>query len=184
MIYWGIYDDYSIRRYKPKTNKALLIRALEPSYKEYCPYKISKINEYKDVLELYFEDIRDVPPEEYKDRFKLFDKSMAQQLLDFINSNEIEEVIVHCSAGISRSSALMICISKILGRDDLEEQILNCGRYYPNEVVLEIFNSLDFEVKYTPGELVCTKEINVNNHNNHIEVIAKNENGTYDFRLR
>ena len=39
-MYWGIYDDYTIRTYKAKGKNPILIRALEPSYRGRNPYDI------------------------------------------------------------------------------------------------------------------------------------------------
>lgn len=140
-LYWGIYDEISVMNLKLKGNKPILIRALEPEYfggKE--PYKIKNKDKYVDILELFFVDLITEEPEKYKDEFILFNKEMSKELENFILSNDFDEIVVHCSAGISRSSALMICISKIINRYDIEKEIMDCGRFFPNEYVLKVFN--------------------------------------------
>lgn len=140
-MYWEIYDNYTIRSIKPKTDKSILIRILEPQYKNYgIPYKIHSLDKYIDVLELYFDDIVEIPPEEYKNRFVLFNNDMAKQLTDFIITHDFEEINVHCNGGQSRSAAIMICISKILDRKDIEESINKDSRFKPNKLVLNIFD--------------------------------------------
>lgn len=166
---WGIYDDYTIRTLKPLGAKTILIRVLEPSYKQMgVPYQIDYINEYMDVLELYFDDIDREFEGQYKDRFVLFDEVIAKKLNQFILKNEFNEVRVHCNAGIRRSSATMICISRILERPDIEEEIKNCNRYIPNELVLNRFNNCKVTPKPYKGEVInnnkdfCNKESKMN----------------------
>jgi predicted protein tyrosine phosphatase len=56
----------------------------------------------------------------------------------FINQykDTVDEIIVHCHAGISRSSATASAICKYLGEDD--SFIWNSGDYSPNNRVYEI----------------------------------------------
>lgn len=149
-MYFGIYDNYTIRSLKPKGKKPILIRALEPEYlrEGKIPYEIRYIDKYVDVLELYFEDIVDYPPVEYKDRFVLFNTNMARQLIDFIMKNDFDEIMVHCNAGVSRSSALMICISKILGIPEIEDKVYKSGRFVPNKLILNEFSKCEYSPKY------------------------------------
>ena len=140
-MYWGIYDDYTIRTVKPKTENSVLIRLLEPSYlTRGIGYKIYHLDKYKAVLELYIDDIREVYNEECYTRFKIFNSVHAMELINFIHTHDFDEVNVHCSAGISRSSAIMICISKILNLKEIEETILNSNHYSPNPLILDNFN--------------------------------------------
>lgn len=146
IIYFGIYDDYTIRSYKPKGTKPILIRVLDPSYRtKECPYNIQYINKYLAVLKLFFEDISERPPKKYENRFITFNSEMAKEFYDFIMENEFDEIIIHCCDGASRSSALMICFSKIINRPDLEEFIRKSDRYYPNTLVIEEFTQLNFK---------------------------------------
>ena len=49
-MYWGIYSSEHIQHLKLKGKRPILIRALEPLYKEgKIPYEIPNINEYIDV---------------------------------------------------------------------------------------------------------------------------------------
>ena len=137
-MYWGIYSSEHIQHLKLKGKRPILIRALEPLYKEgKIPYEIPNINKYIDVLELYFDDITD---ERVDKKFVLFNRDMSYKLIDFINKNEFDEIVVHCAMGISRSSALMICISKILNLPQIEEVIIKSNRFNPNKLVLKIFS--------------------------------------------
>ena len=97
-MYWGIYSSEHIQHLKLKGKRPILIRALEPLYKEgKIPYEIPNINKYIDVLELYFDDITD---ERVDKKFVLFNRDMSYKLIDFINKNEFDEIVVHCAMGI------------------------------------------------------------------------------------
>ena len=85
---------------------------------------------------LYFNDIeRDyegcIAPKQ-KDFFglKLF-------IDTFKDNEELEEIIVHCAAGISRSSAVAAAICKYLDIDELET-IWNKSCYIPNTLVYKL----------------------------------------------
>lgn len=161
-LYWGIYDDYTVRKLEPRGNKPILIRILEPSYKRNnkIPYKIETIDKYI-VLELYFDDISEYPPEKYKDRFVLFDINMAKKLVSFIEKHDFDEIVVHCSQGISRSSAIMVCISRILNLPEIEKTIYKCGRFKPNNLILNEFSKIKYNKKYTKCTLVNTNNISI-----------------------
>lgn len=142
-MYWGIYDDYTIRTVKPKTKSSILIRLSQPSYlAKGVDYKIYHLDEYKAVLELYIDDIREVNDKECYSQFKIFTSLHVMKLIDFIHEHDFDEVNVHCSAGISRSSAIMICISKILNLKEIEETILNSNCYLPNPLIIDTFNKI------------------------------------------
>lgn len=164
-MYWGIFNDYNIRHYKPQGKKAILIRALEPSYKQMgIPYNIKYLSSYVNVLELYFQDFREVPPEKYKDRFKLFNEKLALELIDFIKNNDFDEIAVHCSAGISRSSAIMICISRIINNKEIEDTIFKHTELYdPNPLVLQEFDKVNNKVyKVVSSDTICSVNISSN----------------------
>lgn len=185
-MYWGIYDDYTIRMLRPKGKKAILIRALEPSYKERgIPYKIYALNQYIDVLELYFDDIWEIVSNEVYDRYRLFNEDMAKELISFIKKNDFDEVNVHCGAGISRSSALMICISKIIDMPQIEKEIINSNRFIPNKLVLSVFD------KVFNGDTLDIKEKEIINTNKELWSretttcdIKENEDGSFSIILK
>ena len=140
LFHWSIQDLYSVKNYKPKGSKVLLIRVLEPNYNTKNNSDLNYRDNYNSILELKFQDIREYPPKEYLNRFVLFDADMASFLIDFIKNNlDADEIVVHCSSGQSRSSALMIGISRLLNRQDIEEEINNNNYYNPNPLVLEQF---------------------------------------------
>lgn len=62
-------------------------------------------------------------------------KSDAKHIVDGIehNINRIQQIIVHCDAGYSRSPAVAAAIAKAFGIDD--EEYFSGGRYCPNRHV-------------------------------------------------
>lgn len=182
-MYWGVYDDYTIRMLRPKGKKAILIRALEPSYKEKgIPYKIYALNQYIDVLELYFDDIWEILSAEVYNRYNLFNEDMAKELITFIRKHDFDEVNVHCGAGISRSSALMTCVSKIIGMPQIEQSINECERFIPNKLVLSVFDKVFKEnVPDIKGkQLINTNEELWNRETSRCN-LKENEDGSYSI---
>lgn len=167
-MYFNICDSVSIRNYSLKGNKSILIRILEPSYKlNGIPYIISNIEKYKDILELYIEDtLIDL------ENKNIFDYKKAKILNDFILKNDFDEVIVHCSLGISRSPAIMICIAMILNNVELENIIKNKYRFY-NLYIVDVFKKSNYSVK----KLVSFDEINGN-------VLSENNYGDDEHMLK
>ena len=144
-MYFGIYDNKTIRNLELKGSKAILIRILEPSYlKNGIPYEIKNLDEYYNVLELYFDDIL-VPKLQRK--FVFFSIEMAKKLNQFILDNDFDEIAIHCNAGISRSPAIGLCVAKILKSKDMEQQISNHIHFLPNNQILTTFDSFDLVCK-------------------------------------
>lgn len=87
-----------------------------------------------DILPLYFNDIE-----------RGYGKSLAPRQEDFTGlkefidkyKNEVEEIIVHCAAGISRSSAVAAAICQYLNLDE-ENTIWANHHYIPNRLVYRL----------------------------------------------
>lgn len=91
-------------------------------------------NKVVDILPLYFNDIE-----------KDYGDSIAPKQEDFIGlkdfidkyKDDVEEIIVHCAAGISRSSAVAAAICQYLDLD--EENIIWANhQYIPNKLVYKL----------------------------------------------
>ena len=144
-MYFGIYDDMTVRKLELKGSKSILIRILEPSYlKNGIPYEIKNLDKYVNVLELYFDDIQ-IPRLQRKSVF--FTNEMAKKLNQFILENDFDEIVIHCNAGISRSPAIGLCVAKILNSKNMEQQITNYTHFLPNKQILDTFESFDFRLK-------------------------------------
>jgi predicted protein tyrosine phosphatase len=86
----------------------------------------------KNILRLNFYDI-ETQVKDLED--KIFDPMQEEDALrvaEFINKNkeDIELLIVHCEAGISRSAGVAAALSKFLSGDDM--YYFTCGRFRPN----------------------------------------------------
>jgi len=97
----------------------------------------AKNNNIKDILFLTFDDV-----EKDEGIEKCMTESQAMQVVAFINKwDNIDNIIVHCDAGISRSSGVGAAILKAKNGDDSE--IFDNGNFCPNmkcfRLVLEAF---------------------------------------------
>jgi len=81
------------------------------------------------VLRLSFPDA-DAPSEIFAEG-DLFSPTMAVQIWDFVlhHMADIERIVVHCDAGMSRSPAVAAALARVLVGDDAE---YFGGRYRPN----------------------------------------------------
>lgn len=144
-MYFSICNDVNIRNHILKGKESILIRVLEPSYKTVgIPYKINNIAEYKAVLELYLEDTT-ANRKNTNNEF-IFDNQKAKLLNDFILNNDFDEVVIHCSMGISRSPAIMICVAKILNNRKLENIVKEQYKFY-NSYIVDTFENFAYSIK-------------------------------------
>jgi predicted protein tyrosine phosphatase len=69
------------------------------------------------LLRVYFNDT-----EAERDNCTLFNERHAKEIVDFVNlyKDKIDEIIVNCLAGYSRSPAIAAGIAKMIGEDDRE----------------------------------------------------------------
>lgn len=79
----------------------------------------------KGLLTLFFDDVE--APD--KDAMNI---EHAKNIIEFVNKyvDEINEIIVHCGAGISRSAGVAAGLMKIINGNDFE--IFNNGKFCPN----------------------------------------------------
>jgi predicted protein tyrosine phosphatase len=70
---------------------------------------------FRDVLRLYFHDVGGFPPP-YPPGTILFSEDDARKVADFArrHRHDIDHLVVHCEAGISRSVAVALAISTTL----------------------------------------------------------------------
>lgn len=142
-MYWGIFDEVSIRTIQPRTPRSVLIRILEPSYlSSGIPYEIQTIHHYQAVLDLYFDDIREKREDIEDLSWTLFQSHYVEQLVEFLQAHPCDEINVHCSAGISRSSALMICIARLFNLKEIETTIWQSQQFSPNPFMLQVFEQV------------------------------------------
>jgi len=114
---------------------------------------------FGDVTKEQFERIKDVTPKALDHGLRLFDETDAQKILDFVkvvNDEPIGTLVVHCDAGISRSGAVGLFISRLLGLDEKEFRKTN-RIIHPNNYVYGVLTEVsgmnkDYE-KYWEKEL-------------------------------
>lgn len=100
----------------------------------YTPSKLKDIKR-KGILRLWFNDI-DRPYENKEPKEEQFIGLKA--FIDTFKDNpEIKDIIVHCAAGISRSSAVAAAICQYLGLNELDI-IWSNYRYVPNTLVYKL----------------------------------------------
>ena len=86
----------------------------------------------KDILTLQFDDI-----EKQLEGNILMTIDQGKQIKEFIDKHkDITNIVVHCTAGISRSGAIGCCLARYLNDDD--EYLLKTGKYIPNKHVYKI----------------------------------------------
>ena len=122
--------------YKPRP-KTLLIRIIDDDV-IYQPMRY--INEYESVFEIH---VIDIDLTEYDDDYReqlqimfndqLFKSEHAENLIEYLqqyDSNNVEQVVVHCLAGISRSVAVAYFIAQYYFHNDSNAKaILNYEHY-------------------------------------------------------
>lgn len=101
--------------------KALLIRIFNSKELDPIGYKSIKHDIFYKILNITFDDF------DYNEINKLdsvkktypnvisFNKSIAKKIIEFvsINKNNVNTIIIHCTAGVSRSPAILIALNDI-----------------------------------------------------------------------
>lgn len=129
---------YSFKKEIPKTE----IISISDSY-DFCP-RFNKNQNILRVLYLKFDDVEKGEP-------NCITTEDAKKIVKFINTvnKDIEQIIVHCEAGVSRSAGICAAIMKYLTGDDSE--IFDNSKYCPNitcyRTVLNEFYSPKEEIR-------------------------------------
>ena len=108
------------------------------------------------TLRLWLEDLN----EPYHNREpKQKDMIGLKAFIDtFKNDNRVKDIIIHCTAGISRSPAVAAAICKYLNLDEYNT-VWNNEKYIPNELVYRLACN-EFGLKISEPELEFYKAIN------------------------
>lgn len=133
-MYFGISNSYTIKNLKPRGNKPILILCLSESEYNNMSYLEELNDRYSNILNLNIED---------NDKFDLFNVKL---LNDFILENDFDEIITCCALGMSRSPAIMICISKILESPKIEEMVKENYKFY-NKYIVNTFEQFPYTTK-------------------------------------
>lgn len=109
---------------------------------------------YQHVLELRFADVsqesfdriskteHDLIAEQLKAGHAMWPmtRNHAQQIVKFLREikDNVDLLVVHCDAGISRSSAVAIAAAEMYGLDEEQRRLENNRRFNPNEYVYSL----------------------------------------------
>jgi len=158
-MYFGIYNSYAVRNLILNGKKTILIRCLSDSEYQDKSLTIQNIQDYSAILELNLEDKNFL---DYKNR---------ELLNNFIINNDFDEVITHCSLGLSRSPAIMICIAKILQSSEMEELVKENYKFY-NRGIVNDFEKLTYKTKNIIEKNFILRD--TYNKNENSKVLVKN----------
>lgn len=89
-----------------------------------------------DICKLWFDDIDNI---KYEDNdLKLMTKDQGKQIKDFVNKykDRVKHIVIHCTAGISRSGAVGFVLARYLNGDD--KYLWAKDRYLPNKHVYKL----------------------------------------------
>ena len=128
--------------YKSHEDRSIII-SISDSTDYSLNLKITKQNNIKSVLYLHFDDIDNINGYEIKKDegfvvdihnccYELISDEDAEKIVNFVNRHKdsVDTIIVHCRAGISRSSGVCAAIMKYLEGND--SAIFDNPRYHPN----------------------------------------------------
>lgn len=141
-----IKDRKTVKEYIP-AEKAILIRIT--SLNEFKTIK----GEYKEIHLFYFDDIS------YESEYSIT-KEECEKLRNILNENkEIEEIVIHCDYGKSRSPGVGIAYKELLNEDTekLKKEYIDYNKYIVEmilnkEIIVEKENFLNKIIKYIKGE--------------------------------
>ena len=138
MIFQVMSRKYAVK-YAYKIDVPTIIISINDM--ESVPPHFVRKNNIVDVLTLFFEDV-DYPG---KDAITIED---ANKIIHFVNQykDKVEQIIVHCEAGVSRSAGVCAALIKIFDGDD--NVIFDNGQYCPNmtcyrTVLQEYYGKID-----------------------------------------
>jgi predicted protein tyrosine phosphatase len=124
---FSVRSRQTAKFFRPTTWKAAVISITEPGG------PLAEFDyPFKHVLRLQFDDITKRIDGRYA-----FTSDDAKKILKFMAGVEgkVNEVLVHCEAGISRSAAVAAALSKIYNGDDTE---FYGPRYRPNSLIYRV----------------------------------------------
>jgi predicted protein tyrosine phosphatase len=118
----------SIAKYYHPSLDTVLIRIKD---EEPEPFLFEKY--YLDVLKLVFDDVSSPTP-----YGKLMTKEDAKKVVDFFVKHKDKKLVVHCVAGISRSTATACAWAYYHKNQELEREIRTCPLFSPNSHVYSL----------------------------------------------
>lgn len=144
-MYYGCYDEYTIEHIKPLGKNPIVIRILD--------YEKEPLKNFPNVLTIYVSDL-----EKNYGLGNLYNESHAKQINDFILNNDFDEILVHCSLGISRSPGVMAYIALILDDKKMFNDILSQKHFIPNKLILKISMAYKYTIKKDEREKILRND--------------------------
>lgn len=144
-MYYGIYDEYTITRIKPLGKKPIVIRLLDTEKEP--------LENFDKVLNLFVADII-----MKLDAKNIYNEKHAKMINEFILNNDFDEILVHCTLGISRSPAVMAYIALILDDKKMFNDILNEKHFLPNKLILKKSMEYNYIIKKDTREKISRND--------------------------
>jgi len=122
--------------YKPEVDKkTAIIRIHEPNE---SVLSLKHEGLFEDELYVFFHDV-EFRKDYYPDDIKLMSLLDVKRIVNYVLRHQnVDTLIIHCHAGVSRSSAVAMAVSWILKLPLVEETIMS-DYYAPNLHVLTLF---------------------------------------------
>ena len=136
------------------SEKRILISITTPGVARstgYCTPAKLHIDAWRDILRLEFHDVE---PELDGYDYVIFNDEDAKKIFEFLKKHEteIDEVVVHCEAGISRSAAVSKFISIIYGLEFPENYMLYNRSIF--STLLRLYGEAFYDKGILPKELL------------------------------
>lgn len=144
-MYYGIYDEYTITKIKPLGKKPIVIRLLDTEKEP--------LENFDKVLNLFVADII-----MKLDAKNIYNEKHAKMINEFILNNDFDEILVHCTLGISRSPAVMAYIALILDDKKMFNDILNEKHFLPNKLILKKSMEYNYIIKKDTREKISRND--------------------------
>ncbi len=102
--------------------------------------RLDNKNQFRDILELEFYDYDKIE----RNNLKYFNIKHFTQIINFFEQHKnCDNMVIHCDAGVSRSSSIAIFWYLFKNEKEKANKIFKDSRYYPNQAILiEILNML------------------------------------------
>ena len=113
--------------YEPHSESSVIISISNSDEPSLPPFSKMQGNGIKKTLCLFFDDV-----ELNDEKYRPIDDDDAKKIVEFVKrwKNKVDTIIVHCSAGQSRSAGVMAAISKWMTGSDM--WVFDHSYYKPN----------------------------------------------------